>query len=147
MANTFQLPARPDGGDSPEGSNTAMINMKKLAKDPAEMTQEEINAACCEFLGISKENTDQWVAYGDGNLRACVQRYPPVSTDRDMIGRLMDALAAKGIDYQLAHHPVRRPGHQHHATLGHEEASAVSTTGPMALALAVVQLAQAAEAK
>lgn len=109
------------------------------------MTNAELNKICCDFAGIEPTNTSTSET-GEKFLW-----YPPVSSDWEAAGRLMDALRAKGA-WLLFDRGWRAVGRGqtasscYQATVGirgrTKGESGISDSGPMALALAVAELAK-----
>ena len=96
------------------------------------MTNEEIDRKCCEFTGIPGR-------YYTGAIPV----YPPVSTSWEAAGRLMDALVAKDMHPWLYYNKLMLKWVGSVDGYGY---AGVSEKGPMALALAVVALADSTKA-
>lgn len=122
------------------------------------MSNEEIDAAACEYAGLEPLYTP----LADCNNRNCPVgcpdnhcvsehgpftgkefEYPAVSSTGDGMLLLMEALKSKGIFHRVEYDSDRRVGHAYYSTVDFEKANADSA--PMALALAVVELAKAKE--
>lgn len=126
------------------------------AEKEDEMTNEELDAACCEFAGLEPETRFIHESRCGARTDRCdcpdrppVKAYPDFSTDWGAAGRLMEALAAKGI--MAAPSPVRYftgptmgvrwVAAAFDGKIGTKEMEADS--GPRALCLAVAALAEA----
>ncbi len=113
------------------------------------MTNEEINEAACRLAGLKSILGHEFAFDPKCPERGWCLRcfkpraehlFPPVSTSWEAAGRLMDALSAKGIFHRLEYDFTRRHGERYYSTVDFEKAK--SDSGPMALALAVVALAE-----
>lgn len=99
------------------------------------MTNEELDKVCCEFAGLKKENHGQW--YSDKE-RLAKQRWPPVSTDGNAMVKLMEALS------NTRHIELWKGAWSWHCQLDNT-LGPLSDTAPVAVALAVTELAKAAK--
>lgn len=107
----------------------------------AEDMPNELDRICADFAGLAKT---RW--WSGANTEP---EYPPVSTSGAAMLRLMDALKAKGVFFTLRGNHPQEQTREYLATAcwigGSHTHRAVHDSGPMALALAVAELAKAGE--
>jgi len=116
------------------------------------MTNKEIDEICCQFAKIEPNRRElcncSYPKHEDGCSQPLEETYPPVSTDWGAAGRLMDALCVLGyrIDLEMdPTEPLEKRWQCNYASGPWNRINAYlvnASTGPMALALAVVALAE-----
>lgn len=138
-----------------------------------QMTNKELDAACCEFAGLEPEYWTAGIKWqsicivdpewfrkdyeanpGKYWTKDPIPKWPSVSTDWGAAGRLMDALILKGVLYEADGDGADGYEFKHSISLWYsknlgvearERVDATANTFPMALCLAVAAIAAASD--